>query len=168
MRRNRIAIAILTLAFLLATQPVQAATVGTAKGTKGQTLTVSNVKGLAPAGAWVTVTGKRFDETVGIYVSLCAIPAKGKKPTPCGGGVDMTGSKKATVWVSSNPPRYAVALTTPFKVGGGFTVKIKVGAKIDATHDCRKIKCAIVTRADHLAAEFRGADVIVPVTFAKK
>jgi hypothetical protein len=31
--------------------------------------------------------------------------------------------------------------------------------------DCTKVKCAIVTRADHTNPDYRKADVIIPVTF---
>ena len=170
MRRSRlIAISIATaLSLLVGHSAVWAkATPGTAKGKTGQVLSVSNVKNLPPAGSWVTITGKKFDETVGIYVSLCVVTPKGVAPTPCGGGVDMTGSSKASVWISSNPPRYGVALATPYKVNGTFAVKIKVGAKV-GKFDCRKVKCAIVSKADHTNPEDRSADVLVPVTFAKK
>ena len=37
--------------------------------------------------AQIVITGKGFDETVGIYLALCVMPKKGQLPTPCGGGV---------------------------------------------------------------------------------
>ena len=144
-----------------------AATAVTAKGANGQSMTVSNTKNLPVKGTWLTISGKRFDETVGIYVSLCVVTKAGNAPTPCGGGIDKTGSTKASAWISSNPPRYGIGLATPYKISGKFSVKIKVGPKI-GNFDCRKVKCAIVAKADHTNPEYRGADVIVPVTFAKK
>lgn len=143
------------------------ATPVSAKGAAGQVLTVSNTKLLPAAGSWVTVSGKRFDETVGIYVALCVVRPKGQVPSPCGGGVDKSGSSKASAWISSNPPRYGIGLAMPYKIGGVFKVKIKVGPRI-GKYDCRKVKCAVVAKADHMNPEYRGADVSVPVTFRKK
>ena len=39
----------------------------------------------------VTVTGSRFDETVGIYLAYCVLPKTGAAPTPCGGGANKKG-----------------------------------------------------------------------------
>jgi hypothetical protein len=69
--------------------------------------------------------------------------------------------------VSAKPPAYARNLVTPFKTGGSFTVKIKVGPLI-GKYDCRKVTCAITTRADHTNEDLRSADVFVPITFKKK
>lgn len=167
MQRIRLAVAataaIFTMQSLL---PAQAAsTAVTVKGAGGQTLTVTQAKRLSPKGQFVTVTGRRYDETVGIYVALCVLPAKGGIPTPCGGGVDKSGSKGASEWVSSNPPPYGVGLAVPYGVAGTFKVRLKVGP-IVGNFDCRKVKCAIVTKADHLNEDNRAADVLIPVTFA--
>lgn len=144
----------------------QAATnVVTVKGGNGQTLTVTQAKKLSAKGQTVTVTGRHYDETVGIYVALCVLPAKGGIPTPCGGGVDKSGTSGASEWVSSNPPPYGLGLAVPYSVGGSFKVRLKVGPIIGA-FDCRKIKCGIITKADHLNEEDRSADVVIPVTFA--
>ena len=134
------------------------------KGKFGQVLMVDKAKGLNRKGAVVTVTGRNFDERVGIYVALCVIPKKGQQPGPCGGGVDTDGSSSASKWISSNPPSYGTGLAQPFGFGGNFRVKLKVNSKI-GNKDCRKIKCAITSRADHLQSTDRSADVFIPVTF---
>lgn len=138
----------------------------TAQGPHGQTLTVSRTTALDPAGEEVTVTGSGYDESKGIYVSFCVLPPPGQKPTPCGGGIDLSGSGGSTVWVSSNPPAYAQGLTTPFGPGGSFEVTIRVAAAIADGLDCRVVACAVVTRADHTRGDDRTADVFVPVAFA--
>lgn len=161
-------IAASTLAVLLlqsAGTATAVSTAVTAKGAHGQTVTVSQAKKLSVKGQTVIVSGRRFDETVGIYVAMCVLPAKGGVPTPCGGGIDKTGASGASQWVSSNPPPYGIGLAIPFKVGGTFKVKLKVGPVI-GTFDCRKINCGIITKADHLNEADRSADVVIPVTFA--
>ena len=40
--------------------------------------------------AKIVVTGKGFDETVGIYLAWCLKPKAGMAPTPCGGGVNKS------------------------------------------------------------------------------
>lgn len=136
----------------------------TAKGTDGQTVTVSQARGLNPVGQTVTVTGRGFNPRIGMYVALCKTPLKGQRPGPCGGGIDMDGSTQASVWVSSNPPPYGRALAKPYRKGGRFTLNINVSAQIGEV-DCRIESCAIVTRADHLRINDRSADVVVPVRF---
>lgn len=135
-----------------------------AKGRKGQTLSVTPTRGLSPYGQTVTVRGSKFSEVVGIYVGLCVLPRVGAKPTPCGGGVDQDGSSQASAWISSNPPPYGANLAIPYKRGGAFSVRIKVSPRI-GTVDCRFVRCAIVARADHTRANDRTWDVVVPVTF---
>jgi hypothetical protein len=133
--------------------------------TSGLKLTVTPVRRLNPNGATVRVTGSGYDMTVGIYVALCVVPKKGRVPTPCVGGINTSGKAAASVWVSSNPPPYGQTLATPFKKGGSFSVKLRVQAKV-GTIDCHVVKCAIVTRADHLNSDNRTLDVVVPVRFA--
>jgi len=135
-------------------------------GRYGQVLKVSQSKNLSAKGSWVTVTGDGYDERVGIYVTMCVRPAPGQLPTPCGGGINKTGSSAASVWVSSNAPSYGVGLAKPFGIGGTFKVRLFLGPHI-GTKDCRKIQCVIVTRADHLQTSNRTADVFIPVTFSK-
>lgn len=139
----------------------------TVRGAAGQVLTVSKARNLRATGERVIVTGNRFDETVGIYVGLCVVPKKGQVPSPCGGGVDQSGASGASKWISSNPPPYGDALAIPFRPGGRFSVAITVGPRI-ASLDCRKVRCAVVVRADHLRSDDRSHDLFVPVTFTKK
>lgn len=139
---------------------------GTAEGSAGQTLTVSRTTDLDPAGEAVTVTGSGYDESKGIYVSFCVLPPVGEKPSPCSGGIDLTGSSGGTVWVTSDAPVYAAGLTTPFGPGGTFEVGITVAAAIADGFDCRVVTCAVATRADHTRSDDRTADVFVPVAFA--
>jgi hypothetical protein len=130
------------------------------KGAQGQTISVKSTT--LKDGSLVTVTGNHFDETVGIYLAFCVIPAKGKAPTPCGGGVNKAGLGEASFWISSNPPPYAIGLTEEFQPGGRFTQKVKVSKKI-GKFDCTKVKCAITVRADHLRSNDRSSDLFIPI-----
>jgi hypothetical protein len=136
----------------------------TVRTTTGLVVTVTPTTALDPAGATVTVTGRGFDRTVGIYVALCVTPKSGQPPSPCGGGVNMSGANPASAWISSNPPPYGQKLAIPFAKGGRFKVRISVSSTI-GTVDCRSVSCSIVTRADHLRSGDRRFDVAVPVTF---
>jgi hypothetical protein len=130
------------------------------KGAQGQTISVKSTT--LKDGSLVTVTGNHFDETVGIYLAFCVIPAKGKAPTPCGGGVNKAGLGEDSFWISSNPPPYAIGLTEEFQPGGRFTQKVKVSKKI-GKFDCTKVKCAITVRADHLRSNDRSSDLFIPI-----
>jgi hypothetical protein len=132
----------------------------------GLSLTATPVKGLNPKGATVRVKGKGFDMTKGIYVALCVKPKKGHTPTPCAGGVNTTGKKSASYWISSNPPSYGKNLAIPYGPGGTFSVKLTFPSHIGSI-DCHKVTCAIVTRADHLNSADRRFDVAIPVKFAR-
>jgi hypothetical protein len=149
-----------TLIAVLCSVSIPAASAASIKGAKGQVLTVSATT--AKSGAMVTVTGNRFDETVGIYLAFCVIPKKGAAPTPCGGGVNKAGTGEASFWISSNPPPYAVGLTQEFLPGGRFTQKVQVSRKI-GKFDCTKVRCAITVRADHLRGNDRSYDMFIPV-----
>lgn len=131
------------------------------KGSQGQVLSVS--KTTVKSGATVTVNGNYFDETVGIYLAFCVVPPKGKVPTPCGGGINKTGTGDASFWISSNPPPYAMGLTEEFLPGGRFTHKVKISKRI-GNFDCTKVKCAITVRADHLRSNDRSSDLFIPIT----
>jgi len=131
-------------------------------GSEGQTLTASATS--VSNNALITVTGKRFDESVGIYLAICVIPKTGLLPTPCGGGVNKAGVGEGSFWISSNPPPYGVGLADPFKAGGRFTYQIRVSKKI-GKFDCAKVKCAVTVRADHLRSEDRSYDLYLPITF---
>lgn len=146
------------VALALAAMPsAQAASV---KGSQGQVLAASATT--AKSGSMITVTGNRFDETVGIYLAFCVVPKKGQPPTPCGGGVNKAGLGDSSFWISSNPPPYAVGLTEEYLPGGRFTHKVMVSKKI-GKFDCTKVKCAITVRADHLRSNDRSSDLFIPV-----
>jgi len=149
----------LVVAITIASMPASSA--ASVKGAQGQVLSVSKTS--VKDGAMITVNGKYFDETVGIYLAFCVIPPKGKAPTPCGGGVNKAGIGDASFWISSNPPPYAIGLTEEFLPGGRFTQKVKISKKI-GKFDCTKIKCAITVRADHLRSNDRSSDLFIPIT----
>jgi hypothetical protein len=145
---------------LLAMAIAPVANAATVIGVQGQTLTTSATS--AKSGTEITVSGKYFDETVGIYLGFCVVPKKGHTPSPCGGGINKAGIGDASYWISSNPPPYGVGLAEEFLPGGRFTKSIKVVAKI-GKFDCRKVQCAITVRADHLRSEDRSFDVFIPI-----
>jgi len=149
---------LLIAVLLVATSPAANAVVLT--GAQGQLLTVSATT--AKSGSLVTVSGSRFDETVGIYLAFCVVPKKGEAPTPCGGGINKAGIGESSFWISSNPPPYAIGLTDEFLPGGRFTHKVMVSKKI-GKFDCTKVKCAITVRADHLRGNDRSYDMFIPV-----
>lgn len=149
---------VLVLVFAISAMPTSHAL--SVKGAQGQTLSVS--KTTVKSGTTLTVSGNYFDETVGIYLAFCVVPKKGQPPTPCGGGVNKAGLGDASFWISSNPPPYAVGLTDEFLPGGRFTQKVVVSRKI-GKFDCRKVKCAITVRADHLRSNDRSSDMFIPI-----
>ena len=149
----------LVVAITIASMPASSA--ASVKGSQGQLLSVS--KTTVKNGSVVTVKGNYFDETVGIYLAFCVIPAKGKAPTPCGGGVNKAGLSEASFWISSNPPPYAVGLTEEFLPGGRFTQKVKISKRI-GKFDCTKVKCAITVRADNLGSRDRSSQLFIPIT----
>ncbi|MCX5523975.1 hypothetical protein OG342_14030 [Streptomyces bobili] len=155
-------------ALLLPAAPAAAAG-GSATGPEGQKLTVSSASGLAAAGETVTVTGSGYNTEKGIYVAFCVDNGAGKTPTPCVGGVDMSGESGASVWVSSNPPSYGKGLAKPYGGSGHkgtFSVSLKVRAK-DANTDCTAagVTCAVITRNDHTRGGDQSQTVRIPVTF---
>ena len=159
MRKSGIAIIALALASLMIS-PANAAP-KVVKGSSGQSMSASITT--VKSGAMVTVTGKHFDETVGIYLGFCVVPKQGTAPTPCGGGINKAGTGEASFWISSNPPPYGVGLAEEFLPGGRFTKKLKI-SKMIGKYDCSKIKCAITVRADHLRGEDRSFDLFIPIT----
>ena len=126
-------------------------------------LSVSQTTNLNPSGTSVTVRGTGFDVSKGVYVIVCSQAAPGPQAT-CIGGVNIDGSSSSSVWVSSNPPNYAVGLTTPFQPDGSFIIELVIVAKSGAL-DCTAIRCGVVTRSDHLRYTDRTQDVFVPITF---
>ncbi|MDX3384146.1 neocarzinostatin apoprotein domain-containing protein [Streptomyces niveiscabiei] len=154
---------------LFATAPTALAASGTATGPEGQRLTVSKTSGLAAAGETVTVSGTGYNTEKGIYVAFCVDNGPGRTPTPCVGGVDMSGESGASVWVSSNPPSYGEGLAKPYGGSGHrgtFSVQLKVRAK-DANTDCAAggVRCAVITRNDHTRGGDQSQTVRIPVTF---
>lgn len=117
--------------------------------------------------AQIVITGQGFDETVGIYVAYCVMPKSGQAPTPCDGGVNKSGIGGASYWISSNAPPYASNLAQPFRAGGRFSKKVEVSVRIGKI-DCRKSKCALTVRSDHLREGDRSRDLFIPVTFKKR
>ena len=133
----------------------------TAKGPKGQTLTVSATKNLVD-GSSVTAIGKGYNLNTGIYLTYCVVPPKGNRPDLCG-PFDVTGQHNDSYWISNNPPIYAALLVKHFDAKGRFKFSIKV-TRFIGNQDCKKVKCAVLTRADHTDSGNRSADVFVPVT----
>jgi hypothetical protein len=136
-----------------------------ATGSAGQSLTIATSQ--LKSDTKVTVIGKGFDETIGIYLAYCVLPKKGKAPTPCGGGADIQGVKEASFWISSNPPAYGAGLAIPFQPGGRFKEQVAVTKRI-GKFDCTKVKCAITVRSDHLHEGDRTHDLYLPITFTRK
>jgi iron complex transport system substrate-binding protein len=134
--------------------PSQSATDGT------RTLRAAQTEDLDPNGQTVQVDGAGYDESKGIYVALCVMPAPGQAPGQCG-GIGASGA----AWVTSNPPSYAGDLASPYGPGGTFSVPLSVAPMI-GTLDCRQVQCAILTRNDHTRSGDRSQDVVVPVRFA--
>ena len=126
--------------------------------------TISIAKSIYSKTTYVTVNGKNFDETVGIYLAFCLVPRKGQAPTPCGGGVNKSGTGEASYWISSNPPPYGIGLAIPFVAGGRFMEKVKV-TRMLGKYDCKKVQCAITVRSDHLHEGDRTHDIFIPITF---
>ncbi|WP_416973337.1 hypothetical protein [Streptomyces sp. 4F14] len=159
----------LAAAALFAAAPTASAASGTASGPEGQKLTVSKTSGLAAAGETVTVSGTGYNTEKGIYVAFCVDNGPGRTPTPCVGGVDMSGESGASVWVSSNPPSYGEGLAKPYGGSahqGTFSVQLKVRAK-DANTDCTAagVTCAAITRNDHTRGGDQSQTVRIPVAF---
>lgn len=148
------------IAFVLPLAIMAPANAASVTGAQGQTLSATVTT--AKSGTTISVSGNHFDETVGIYLAFCVVPAKGALPTPCGGGVNKAGLGTSSYWISSNPPPYGVGLAEEFLPGGRFTKKVKISRKIGA-FDCMKVKCAITVRADHLRADDRSYDIFLPI-----
>lgn len=158
---RKLVVSVLALALAIATITPAGAASKTVKGSAGQLLSasVTTIK----SGAAITVTGNHFDESVGIYLSFCVIPKTGALPTPCGGGINKAGAGNASFWISSNPPPYGVGLAKEFLPGGRFKMKLII-SKMIGKFDCKKVKCAITVRADHLRNEDRSYDLFIPIT----
>ncbi|MGW0707459.1 immunoglobulin I-set domain protein [Streptomyces sp. NPDC002643] len=136
----------------------------TVTGPNGQKLTVTPVNNLATENQTLKIAGSGYDEDKGIYVALCVDNGDGELPTPCIGGVDMSGESHTSAWISSNPPDYGEELAIPYGDGGTFEVELTIDAKDEYT-DCFKATCVLATRADHTLSGDRSQDVKVPVAF---
>lgn len=156
---------VFALALILGSSSAYAGSKTTGKGKNGERISVSKTV-LDAQGDLVVVKGRNFDERTGIYVALCILPKEGKKPNRCGGGFGSTDMGSASFWISSNPPEYGISLATPYKPGGYFKVKLNINSRI-GKKDCRIVRCAITTRADHLSPSNRSLDIVVPVQFKK-
>jgi hypothetical protein len=141
--------------------PTAAYATVTSSGANGATITIPQSQFTKEAK--VKVTGRGFDETVGIYLAYCVLPKKGLAPSPCGGGVNKAGVGEASHWISSNPPPYGAGLAIAFAPGGRFTEVVAITRKI-GKFDCRKVKCAITVRSDHLHEGDRSHDIYIPIT----
>ena len=156
---------ILLLAFAMALLGSNSAFATSVIGGNGATLTATKVSGIK-SGEKIIISGSHFDETVGIYLAICKVVKKSELPSPCGGGIDKTGTTGSSIWISSNPPPYGVGLAKEFAPGGRFSFAIKVSPFIGKL-DCRKIKCAIYVRADHTRSDDRTFDLSIPISFSK-
>lgn len=155
------------------TEPVDPQGERSVTGPTGQTLTVTPVDGLDPNGQIVQVTGAGYDESIGIYVGLCVDRGPNLAPSPCLGGVDMSGGSGASVWISSNPPPYGLGVARPFDAGGSFSATVNISAvdtddQGNVIADCfdPDTRCVVASRADHTNPGVLSADVKVPVYFA--
>lgn len=156
---------VIALTVMGATGNVRAGTQEVTVSDGTRTLIASSTVDLDPDVQILRVQGTGFDITKGIYVGLCVVQPAGQQPSPCGGGIDKTGSSGSSAWISSNPPAYGVGLAVPYGDGGSFDVEITVSASINDVVDCRRVECAIVTKNDHTIIGDRSQDLIVPVTF---
>lgn len=134
-----------------------------AKGVDGQVVAVSKTSKLT-SGTKVKVTGLGFNTKHGIYVAFCQIPARGKRPENCYGGINLDGKGAGSVWITNKAPFSTMKLAKRFGKNGTFSVDVEVSRMIGTT-DCKVVKCGVVTRADHFEPDYRRADVIIPVTF---
>jgi hypothetical protein len=158
-RGFKLSVMVILLATLTIT-PSHAAV--TAKSANGSSITID--KSVFTKATMVTVTGRGFDETVGIYLALCVVPKPGERPTPCGGGVNKSGVGESSYWISSNPPPYGESLAIEYLPGGRFSQKVTVTKRI-GKFDCTKVKCAITVRADHMREGDRSRDIFIPIKF---
>ena len=154
---------VVALSLAIATLPLSSATGAVfAKNTNGSSISVPTQT--LKKNSVMTVTGKGFDETVGIYLAFCVVPKHGGAPTPCGGGVNKNGTGDSSIWISSNPPPYGIGLAIEYQAGGRFQQKVVVTRKI-GKFDCKKVKCAITVRSDHTREGDRSHDILLPIVF---
>jgi hypothetical protein len=159
--RVRGSIAIIVATLFLALIAPHNASASVLFGPKNQRLEVSKTR-VSP-GEIITVSGRRFDPEIGLYLSFCKIPEPGAQPTPCS-SINMQERSNTGYWISSNAPSYAKGLTIPFKKNGSFKVRLKIVPQIN-NFECRSNQCAVTIRADHLRTGDRSQDLLVPIRF---
>ena len=155
------ALRVLLASLLALLAPTSAHAAVTSTGSNGASISIAQSKFVKDTR--IKVSGRNFDETVGIYLAYCVVQKKGAMPSPCGGGVNKSGTGEASYWISSNPPPYGDGLAIPFAPGGRFTEVVAVTRKI-GKFDCRKVKCAITVRSDHLHEGDRSHDIYIPIS----
>jgi hypothetical protein len=160
-RGKRVTIATISLALLISFLAPYNATSAVLFGPKNQRLEVNKTRVLS--GEIVTVTGRRFDPEIGIYLSFCKIPGAGEQPTPCT-SINMEERTNTGYWISSSAPSYAKGLTIPFKKNGSFKVQLKISREIN-NFRCGSNQCAVTIRADHLRTGDRSHDLFIPIRF---
>lgn len=160
--KRRVLAALFAATVLLALLPQSAHANVTVKNENGSSISIP--KRIYTKAANITVTGRNFDETAGIYLAFCVVPKKGELPTPCGGGVNASGVGESSLWISSNPPPYGQGLATEYLPGGRFQERVRITPQI-GKFDCRKVRCAITVRADHIRGGDRSRDIFIPIIF---
>jgi hypothetical protein len=130
-------------------------------------LSASQTQDLDPAGQVVSISGGGFPPERGIYVALCVVPPTDQRPSPCGGGRgDQTTESGASLWFGTYPPGSGKDAATPYGPGGSFNATMALAPEIAPGLDCRQVRCALVTRADHTRSSDRSLDLFLPVAFA--
>lgn len=132
------------------------------------------------AGDVLVVRGEGYDPGMGIYVSICAVPKAGQKPSPCLGGLPDgameehepaapgTADPQASVWITDDWAWRSFATQGYDEAGtGSFTARLLVAKPVQDDLDCTKVRCAVTTRSDHTAASDRIQDMQLPVAFAE-
>lgn len=159
----------LTSALALAPSPAGAAP-GSATGSHGQTLTVSDVDDLDPDGTVVTVEGEGFDiagfstANDGLYLSVCVDNGAGQAPGPCVGGGQQTGEDESARWITNNG--IGDAETVPLGADGSFTTTLRIAATDGSVRCLDRTdgkECKVFTRWDHRASGDRRQDVRVEI-----
>ena len=125
-------------------------------------------------GESLTIDGSGFDAGIGIYVAVCAIPeSAAEKPGPCLGGIPKGAesgtadtSRLASAWVTNDWAwRNFATHTYSDATAGTFSVTLTVPEPTGDGLDCREVRCAIATRADHTASGDRVQDMLLPVRY---
>ncbi len=155
-------LSILTTFILLVPNMADASTARSVTGKQGQVLKVN--KTVVKPGGRIAISGTKFNPKVGIYLAFCKLPKRGEPPTPCGGGVDVTGAALSAIWISNNPPSYGDSLAQKFGRNGSFKFSLRAQPTI-GNIDCRTEKCAISVRADHTRSNDRSFDLFIPIKF---